>query len=210
MNRVVSWGVGLSIGVGAWAIMDTALIAQSLADVARQEHERRKAVGRPSRVYTNDDVRTARPLTTAATRDAGSPAPVSGGGEASKEAGGNAAGAGPQEGHAPHTVQAHGPGDRSTPRDQPADEAGWKARFDAAREQASRSRRLLDAMQHQMAGYAVSVAAGVRLDAASQSRYGEIAREMDRLRADVEKHSAALTTLEEEAREAGVLPGSLR
>ena len=36
----------------------------SLAEVARQESERRKAVGQSGKVYTNDDTKSGRPLTT--------------------------------------------------------------------------------------------------------------------------------------------------
>ena len=46
----------------------------SLAEVARQEAERRKALTTSARVYTNDDLKHARPLTTAAA----APAPVAG------------------------------------------------------------------------------------------------------------------------------------
>jgi tetrahydrodipicolinate N-succinyltransferase len=38
----------------------------SLAEIAKQEAERRKALGKASKVYTNDDTRGGRPLTTGA------------------------------------------------------------------------------------------------------------------------------------------------
>ena len=51
---------GILLGTGA-------VLAQaqpSLADVARQEAERRKTVAKSGKVYTNNDTKTGRPLTT--------------------------------------------------------------------------------------------------------------------------------------------------
>jgi hypothetical protein len=51
----------------AWTLSASLpLTAQTLADVARQEAERRKALAATGKVLTNDDVRSQRPLTTAA------------------------------------------------------------------------------------------------------------------------------------------------
>jgi hypothetical protein len=49
------------VGVGP-ALAQTA--QPSLAEIARQEAERRKGVGQPAKVYRNDDTKAGRPLTT--------------------------------------------------------------------------------------------------------------------------------------------------
>jgi hypothetical protein len=65
---VLAWTVGASLP----------LAAQSLADVARQEAERRKAISAAGKVLTNDDVRSRRPLTTAAAAPGSAEAPAPG------------------------------------------------------------------------------------------------------------------------------------
>ena len=44
---------------------DAVVVAQGLGDVAKREAERRKAVGTPGKVYTNDNLRTEAPPTSA-------------------------------------------------------------------------------------------------------------------------------------------------
>lgn len=51
---------GILLGTGA----ALAQSQPSLAEVARQEAERRKSVGKTGRVYTNNDTKSGRPLTT--------------------------------------------------------------------------------------------------------------------------------------------------
>ena len=46
----------------------------SLADVARQEAERRKSTDKAKKLYTNDDIKAGRPLTTAGAASAPTPA----------------------------------------------------------------------------------------------------------------------------------------
>jgi hypothetical protein len=58
--RVVSAMVVAGVCLGALSAAE----AQSLADVARQEAERRKAAEKARKTYTNDDLKGGRPLTT--------------------------------------------------------------------------------------------------------------------------------------------------
>ena len=87
--------------------------AQSLADVARQEQERRKTIATPARVYTDADVDKNAPLTTAAARPQAEPA----------------AGAQTGDGKA-----ADAAADKGKDQGPPKDEAGWRSRVDQARE----------------------------------------------------------------------------
>ena len=52
----------------------TSLCAQSLADVAKKEEERRKEVKQPSKTYTNKDLTAVPPVTAAPAADAAAPA----------------------------------------------------------------------------------------------------------------------------------------
>jgi hypothetical protein len=183
-SSIVRWTIGVVLLASGGKLGVSIVLAQSLADVARQEQERRKIVGKPSRVYTNEDVHRNGLLTTAAARESGSPDHPT-----VRE--------GVQEGGT--SVLPH-----------PTDEASWQARLAEARENVSRSRRLLDAMQQQLVGFEAAVAAGMKLDASAQQRRAEIAREVDRLRADAADRGAALSALQEEARQAGAPSGALR
>jgi len=170
--------------------------AQSLADLARQEQERRKSVKEPARVYTDADVDKTAPLTTAAAR----PAPAASG-DATKDAAAAPAGAEPQ-----------GAKDGNKEKQAPKDEAGWRSRMQQARDDVARSQRLLTAMEQQLIsmGIQASSAAIAGRPAPDSAKQEETAREVERLRADVTKATATLSRLEDEARSSGIPPGWVR
>jgi hypothetical protein len=183
--------VAMAVGL---VFVAAAAHAQSLADVARQEQERRKTIETPARVYTDADVQKNAPLTTAAAR----PQPAADGaaaGQATDKAAADESGA-PKDGA----------------KEPPKDEAGWRSKVDAARDDLARSRRLLSAMEQQLVGLGIqsSSAAIAGQKGPDQARQQEAAREVERLRADVQKHSDALTKLEGDARDKGVPPGWVR
>ena len=174
--------------------------AQSLADVARQEQERRKTIKEPARVYTEADVQKSAPLTTGAARPA-----------AAADASGAAA-SGAKDGVAPSaeakSAEASGEKEKAAPKD----EAGWRERVQQARDELARSRRLLSAMEQQLIsmGIQASSAAIAGRPVPDPSRQQEATREVERLRAEVDKFSTALTTIEEQARSSGIPPGWVR
>lgn len=172
--------------------------AQSLADVAKQEKERRKAVAEPARVYTEADVQTMAPLTTAAARPEPAAAGASPGGTSGAVVAGDEAAQG-----------AKAPGQEGAP---PTDEAGWQARLQQAREELARSRRLLSAMEQQLLALGLqngsAQAAGRPVPGAAKQE--EAFREVERLRAEVDKNTAALAQVDADARTAGVPPGWVR
>jgi hypothetical protein len=173
--------------------------AQSLADVARQEQERRKTIETPARVYTDADVQKNAPLTTAAAR----PQPASDATAADASAKSKA-----DDGANPEGASAA----KDASKDAPKDEAGWRSKVDSAREDLARSRRLLAAMEQQLVGLGIqaSSAAIAGQKGPDQAKQQESAREVERLRADVQKYAEALTKLEGDARDKGVPPGWVR
>jgi hypothetical protein len=164
-----------------------------LAEVARQEAERRQAVKSSSRVYTNDDVKKASgaPLSVVSgATSAGSSAPSS---------------------------PAEAPGDATAAQPKPApdpakDEAAWRKRAADAREQLQRSRLFAEALQSRINALTTDFVARddpYQRQQIAQQRQEALA-ELDRVRRDIEGQTKALDDLEDQARRAGVPAGWLR
>ncbi len=81
-HRIGSLVIGALGLVAAAGQIAAAQSRPSLAEVARQEAERRKTLTTQARVYTNADLKHARPLTTAAAAPAPAPAQASQGASA--------------------------------------------------------------------------------------------------------------------------------
>jgi hypothetical protein len=177
-----------------------AVHAQSLADLARQEQERRKSIKDPAPIYTEADVQKNAPLTTAAARPE-VPSPASG--QAGQPGG---AGAEAKPADAANADAA------AKDKAEPKDETEWRSRMQQAREELARSRRLLAAMESQLVGMGIqaSSAAVAGLPVPDRSRQEEAAREVERLRSEVAKAEAALSRLEDQARSTGIPPGWVR
>jgi hypothetical protein len=190
-----------SVVVAAGLLFAGAAEAQSLADVAKQEQERRKALKEPARVYTEADVQKMAPLTTAVAR----PQPEA---AATTTADGGAATAD----KASATGGAGATDAKAGKAEAPKDEAGWQARVQQTREELARSRRLLTAMEAQLliVGVQNATARSTGQATPDASREQESVKEVERLRAEVEKHTAALAQIESEARAAGIPPGWVR
>ena len=175
--------------------MSAPVAAQSLADVARAEETRRKAVKGQGKVYTNETLKGP---------DGGEPpAPP------------------PQP--APAANPASGAGDKPTPAagskpaastasDAAKDEKYWRGQLAAARDALSRSQNFADALQSQINGlYAEFVNMDDPIQRANieKKRLAAIA-EQDRVKADVARQTRALGDIEDEARRANVPAGWLR
>lgn len=174
------------------AALPAAASAQSLAEVARAEQARRKEQPKPAKVYTNDSVKTDITPSTAAVAG-----PV----------------AAPAAAPAVATDAAPVPADAAAPAaDERRDQAYWRGRVGAAREQLERSRTFADALQTRI--NALSADFANRDDPAqqrliSQNRTKAVA-ELDRVQREIASHTTAITAIEDEARKAGVPPGWLR
>ena len=186
----------LSLGL-AWEA--AAAPAQSLADVARQEQERRKNVKEPSKVYTNEDLNKypANPPPPDQKTAQDKPAANSTG-AAKPDAAKPAAAAGEKPAPAP---------------DAPVrDEQYWRGRITSARDALARSETFRDALQSRIN---VLTTDFVNRDDPAQraaiafDRQKSLA-ELDRVQADIQSQTKQIADIEEEARRAGVPPGWLR
>ena len=181
----------------AAAVLLTAMTAraQSLADVARKEEERRKAHPEAAKVYTNKDLNAA-------------PAP-------STPAGGTKDTKDPKD-----AKDTKDPKDAKDPKaatdanaKEPAkDKAYWSGRLKKLQDQLEQNQMLVDAMQTRINALSTDF---VNRDDPAQRSVIERDRqralsELTRLKQAVVDGKKAVADLEEEARRAGVPPGWLR
>jgi hypothetical protein len=160
--------------------------AQSLADVARKEEERRKAIGEPAKVITNKDLTPtpAPPPGTPATASTPKPAGASADKDAKDKDG----------------------------KDAPKDEAYWKGRQKQLQDQLERDTTFADALQSKINALTTDFAA--RDDPAQRAQIErdrqKAINDQNRLKKAVEDDKKAIADFQEEARRAGVPPGWLR
>ena len=172
----------------AQIVAASALEAQSLGDVARQEEARRKSISEPAKVYTNDHVKPA-------PHPASDPVPAAASTAATDPKAGEAAKASP----APEASAMK-------------DEAYWKKRLSDERDALSRAELFGEALQSRINGLTADFTA--RDDPAQR---GVIAKdrtkalnELERVRKDIEDHHKAIAAIQEEGRKAGAPAGWLR
>lgn len=161
-----------------------------LAEVARAEEARRKALGKTSKVYTNDDLRPDITKTP--------PPPMSA----------NATPGAPST----QVPALNLPGGKAEPTPAEKDQAYWKGRMGAARAAVDRSKIFADALQSRINALTADFTA--RDDPAQRSQI-ELERqralaELDRVKKEIAEQTKAIADIEEEARKAGVPPGWLR
>jgi cell division septation protein DedD len=159
----------------------------SLAEIARKELERRKAVKVPSKVFTDKDVRALSPKIVP-------PAP--------------AAGTTP-----PATAEAAAADQKALEKaDAQKDEAWWKERVRLVREEIRRNEMFAEALQSRINALAADFAN--RDDPFQRLRIGDDRQkalaELERVQADMTKLKKQLADIEEEARQAGIPPGWIR
>jgi len=183
--------------IGFTAVLLIAVVAsasaQTLADVAKKEEERRKNAPSSGKVYTNKDLGAVPPSS------ASPPPPASAPADASKDAGKDAA-----------------PADKDKDKDkasEPAkDQKYWQSRMKNALDAVDRDQTLADAMQSRI--NALTTDFVNRDDPAQRSVIAKdrdrALAELDRLKKQIIADKKAITDVEEEARRAGVPPGWLR
>jgi len=178
------------------------LHAQSLADIARKEEERRKTISQPAKVITNKDLSPPpAPSTPAAAGDsdvkAGSDAKA---GDA--KAGGDAKG----------SANAVSPKAAAEGKDEKKDQAYWSGKLKALQQQLDRDQSYADALQVKI--NALTTDFVNRDDPVQRSRIeserNRSLAELARLKNAVIDDNKAIADLQEEARRAGVPPGWLR
>jgi hypothetical protein len=225
MRRII----GSVVGIGVLAMAVTAS-AQSLADLAKKDTDRRKTVKHPAKVYTNDDVQDVKPIMPMMVAEGSGPAQpaqpgstgtASGNGNADMPASGTtatpatsaASGAHGAAAPAPATAAPAdaGPKPAGTPGVKAGEEAQWRQRMQAAHDAVSRTQLQLEGMRNQAAQLtAASAAASDDRRGSFQKRQQDALQEYDKLRADLQRNQKALADLQTEASRAGVPPGWLR
>jgi hypothetical protein len=164
--------------------------AQSLADLARQEEQRRKAINRPAKVYTNKDLGQVPPAP---------PVPPS------------AAATGDQARDADKDKDTREKG-KDGPAGSAKDQAYWATRLKGLQSQLDRDQTYVEALQSRI--NALTTDFVNRSDPAQRAvverdRQKAVA-ELDRLKLAIVNGKKAISDFEDEARRAGVPPGWLR
>ena len=172
-----------------------AVHAQSLADVAKKEADRRKTVKGPAKVYTDKDLKPAPPPSTPSTAS-----PVA---EASAKTA-------DQAGDKEKKDQKTNKEDATAEAQKTADY--WRKRMTTLQTQLDRDQTYLDAVQSRINALTAEF---VNRDDPAQRAVIERERtrnlaELDRLRKAIETDRKAISDFEDEARRAGVPPGWLR
>ena len=186
---IVITAVLLSLGGTALPVS-----AQSLADVARQEQERRKAIKKPSKVLTNKDLGSAPGTAPAATTAAAAP-----------DASGATPGAG-KDGQKPAA-------DAEKKPEEPAkDQAYWSGRAKSLQTQLDRDQTFAVALQSRINALTTQYTNQgdpVQQAALANDRQKAL-DELGRLTKQIEEDKKAIAGLQEDARRAGVPAGWLR
>jgi hypothetical protein len=186
----------LLAGVILWPSLAAAWQQPPLAEVARREAERRKAVKSTQKVITNKDLPESAKRPPAATPAADtSHAP-------------QAAPAADASGHAQPPADAKAAPAASAK----GDEASWRARITQAREAVRRNEAFAEALQSRI--NALTRDFVNRDNPVQRAKIGEdrqkALEDLQRVRTDVEQGKKQIAEIEEEARKAGVPPGWLR
>jgi hypothetical protein len=197
------------LGLAAGSV--TPLHAQSLADVAKKEGERRQATKSSTKVYTNGDLKPV-----------GDPAPdPAAAADASSSADKKPADA-RTDAKADSKADAKADGkaaDKSAAKDAKASGDGeekgqeyWGGKMRALNEQLERDRMYAEAIQTRINSLTADFSA--KDDPAQRTMIADdrekAVNELSRLRKQIEEDKDAIGNLEEEARHAGVPPGWLR
>jgi hypothetical protein len=190
----IVWGL---VGV---LVFSSAVRAQSLADVARKEAERRKAIKAPAKVYTDDDLRRypVTPPPEVAPADAEKPAVGD-----DKQAGGEGKPAAKPEAAAPVKVP------------EPSVDLGepyWRKLITDARSTLARSASYLQGLQSRSDLLANEY--NTREDSAQRNtiwaQRNRVIEDIERLKQDMADQEKAIAKVEADARKAGVPPGWIR
>lgn len=177
--------------------------AQTLAEVARQEEARRKAIAAKGqvKVYTNGDLRGGESPKAA-------PAPAPGGAPAAAPAGEPAAG---QAEAASPTNPAPSGAQQQEP-EQKQDEKFWRQRMTDARNDLAQAQVLLAALESRVNALTtdfVNRDDPVQRAGIAQDRQKAL-DEMDRQKKEIERLTKEIAKIQDEARKAGVPAGWLR
>lgn len=193
-------GFCTAIVAAALMALATPARAQSLGEIAKKEQERRKAIDKPSKVLTNDDLKKPQ-----------NPLPVS-------QPLANATGKVPETGENKAAAQGEPKADQKPAGPKPAgpkDEKGeeyWRNRMTTAREELRRNQMFAEALQTRINSLTNDFSA--RDDPYQRAQLADDRQkalaELSRVKGEIESGTKLIADIEEEARRAGVPPGWLR
>jgi hypothetical protein len=181
---------GLAVACLGIPVRLAARQAPSLAELARQEVERRKAIKAPGKVYTDKGTKAAGTATTPGA--AGQPSAQT----------------------TPTPVRAEAPiaGAKGEEGSDSKGETYWRGRITEARENLRRNEAFAEALQSRVNGLTADFSS--RDDPFQRAKIGEDRQkalaEQGRVKDEIETGRKLIATIEEEARQAGALPGWLR
>lgn len=182
--------------IAAGLFTAAAASGQTLGEVAKKEAERRKAQPQGGKVYTNKDLPASaqKPATPNPSTDTPAQTPTD-----------PVAAATEQKAEDAKTAADKPQGDQK-------DQAYWKGRMAAAREELRRSEMFAEALQTRV--NTLNKDFNSRDNPAQRSAIGadrtEALNELTRVKQDVERGKKQIADIEEEARKAGVPPGWVR
>jgi hypothetical protein len=194
-------GAAISVVVAS-LIVNAPLAAQSLADVARKEEERRKEVKQPAKVITNKDLAAAPASST--------PPPAAAPGKTDTTASPDATDKDKATRDKDKEAKDQ---DKDAGAKEPAkDQKYWAGRLKALREQHDRDQTYADALQSRINALTTDF-----VNRADPAQRAVIERdrqkaidELNHLKDQIKADKKALADFDEEARRAGVPPGWLR
>jgi hypothetical protein len=156
----------------------------SLADIARLEQTRRKALQVPSKVYSDKDVKRASPA----------PAPAA-----------------PEPASPGSTPVPDAPAPTAQPDQTAKGEEFWKNRMTQAREEVRRNQVFAEALQSRIGTLTTDL---VRAEAyqrvAISDERQKAMTELERVKAEIERGKQTVLAIEDEARKAAIPPGWIR
>lgn len=172
--------------------------AQSLAELARQEEARRKAIKVPAKVYTNEDVRGGTPA----------PGPVSAPASPVSPASPTPSAAPARTEPAPDERTA----DTATGAEPAQGEQYWRKRIQGARDALARAEIFAEALQSRINALTTDF---VNRDDPAQRAVIAADREkalaeLERVKREIAQFTKDIAAIQDEARRAGVPPGWLR
>jgi hypothetical protein len=176
--------------------------AQSLGELAKREAERKKAAPTATKTYTNGDLKAVPAPSGTATGD---PMPAKDGKDAKDP---DAKDSKDPKDATPDSERV----DATKPAEPAKDEAYWRGRMTAAREDVRRNEAFKEAMQSRINALTADFTA--RDDPYQRAKIADDRQkalaELARLTEDIDKGNKLIVDIEEEARRAGVPPGWIR
>jgi chromosome segregation ATPase len=188
------------VALVAMLVLASTAWTQSLAELAKKEEARRRAVKVPAKVLTNEDLKK---FERATPPDAPKPDPA----VAKDPAAADAA-----TGEAARQDVAKAEADKLKGQEEVKDEAWWHNRITDARAALERNRLMADALQsriNQLWADFTAAAGPIKQRELGEERQKAI-DELGRLKKEMEAQKQGIADIETEARQAGVPPGWLR